>query len=322
MAPACRIVLCILLLGLCAAGLLSCGMPKPGEASADQSVEEALRKASIRTYLASENRKLAEEPLIKERRARIEAELLALDRDALPDSDWAKEWAGTYHARLMKVYICLAPKAGITLLNYTCTGLGSVDHGDVCMVHPDGLDLSLKFGFAENRMLSERLYFVRWGDERFLVSEHLLLEMVNDYNQGGLSRELLLSIPRLVSPALPERWRPPPAGRPDLPPAYARLLHDDPLPLKVTAITKIIGPATRGERGWTVELAGGTDQGVFAGMEFRNPSYRAGRSGTYRVTRVDTTSCTAEFSSYHGVSPAPVGSVVYTGETERLSSEP
>jgi len=158
-----------------------------------------------------------EEPKIQARIKRIDAEVAALDRAALKDTDWAKEWAGEYYegdGLGTNVDIHLAPQAGIGFLNYGCLGLYGGDQGDIVEALPDGLRLKLVLGKQHGSFLSERVYFVKWGDERFLVPDWALMRMVNNYNEGSFARSSMYGIPRLRRGASrgTVRAKPPPAN--------------------------------------------------------------------------------------------------------------
>jgi len=249
----------------------------------------------------------AEEPRIKDRVQLIDIELKHLDRAALKDSDWAKEWAGDYYegdGLGENVSVHLAPKAGIAFLNYGCLGLYGGDHGEVVEALPDGLRLKLAFGDARISFLSERVYFVKWADQRFLVPEWLMTRFINDYNQGGYARAAMYGIPRLTNEGQPRRMfaAATPEGRPELPPKFAKLLHTKPAALRVTKVSDptsrtVTGPVN--SRACTIEFQGGADQGVYIGQEFRFPKALAAASGFIRITAVAATTSTGEFVAFY-----------------------
>lgn len=250
----------------------------------------------------------AEEPKIKERQERIEAELKALDVATLKDADWAKEWAGRYYTgdglgTNIRVY--LAPNGGVSFLNYGCLGLYGGDHGDIEEALPDGLKLKLVFGTPKGSFLSERIYFVRWGKLRFLVPDWQLLQVVNNYNEGGHSQYQMYGIARLQREGEPGagafiREEDVPKGLPELPEKYAKLLRQQPIMLKVKQVTASPERHVTGSvfsTTMTIEFDGGADQGVYLGMEFW---YRSGQgSSTIRITKVDAGSCTGEMYEVH-----------------------
>ncbi len=268
----------------------------------------------------------AEEPKIKERVERIDTELRLLDRASLRDTDWAKEWAGTYYegdGLGENVTITLAPKAGVAFLNYGCLGLYGGDHGDVLEALPDGLRLKLVFGNARNSFLSERIYFVKWGAERFLVPDWLMLQMVNNYNQEGFTRSSMFGIPRLLRDGAPRRmWDEAPDGRPELPPQFAKLLLTSPVSLKVS---KVSADTRRGGRIGKISVRAvhfdaGSDKGIFTGMEFGYPKGSLGVTGTVRITGVTPTSSIGEFTAFFNDEQVPP--IPTVGETISSSDEP
>lgn len=248
------------------------------------------------------------EAAIKARAARIEAELETLDRDALPEGHWAREFAGRYYTGDglgTNAGILIAPQSGAAYLNYGCLGLYGGNHGDIVEVLPDGvrLDLELPTDRDISKFLDKRMYFVRWGERRYLVPESEMLRLVNNYNEGGYARRSMFGIPRLQAPGVRTRdWdEPVPAGRPELPAEYAKLLRDEPITLKVTKVTPVRRNAVTGpvssER-CTIEFEGGTKSGVYEGMEFRYPVDSPTTSGVVRITRADADTCTGELRAF------------------------
>lgn len=273
-----------------------------------------------------------EEPKIKDRFKRIGEEIEKLDPKALKDGDWAKEWAGRYYegdGLGTNVSIAIAPKSGVAFLNYGCTGLYGGDHGEIVESTPDGLTLKLVFGSAKNSYLSERIYFVRWGEERFLVPDWKLLELVNNFNRGGYACTSMHGIPRLTPPG--ESGHRPidpiPDGKPELPPQFSKLLLASPVDLIVKNVT--LKPVPPGKQiveslDGTLEFEGGSAKGVFVGMEFDVPRGDNEDFGTIRITRVDTGTSSAEFDVFAGRNKSPrppkVGDRIPTGEPRRTPS--
>jgi len=273
----------------------------------------------------------AEEARIKDRKELIEIELKHLDRAGLKDSDWAKEWAGTYYegdGLGENVSVYLAPKAGIAFLNYGCMGLYGGDHGEIAEVLPDGLRLKLAFGDARNSFLSERIYFVKWADQRYLVPEWLMTKFINDYNQGGYARAEMYGIPRLVTEGQPRRRFRAPDGRPELPAKYAKMLHTKSAILTVTKVTDPTSRNVTGQvnaRACTVEFQGGSDQGVYIGQEFRFPKAITTSGGFIRITAVAAATSTGEFTAFYSggesVRVPAVGETISTSD-EAPDSQP
>lgn len=265
-----------------------------------------------------------EEPRIQERAGRIKVELEAMDRSLLPDSDWAKEWAGTYYegdGMGENVNIHLAPNGGIAYLNYGCLGLYGGDHGDIVEVLTDGLKVKLALGREQHSFLSERLYFVRWGERRYLVPEWAMMKLVNNYNEGSYARRAMYSIPRQYQDAknLHRFEKETPPGRPELPAEYAKLLHDDPIELKVNSINTIkrLNPnnIVNGYES-LIDFDGGSDNGVYLGQEFRYPAEVFEDQGVIKITRVDANSSTGKLTTFlsnkQEFKPPAVGEIVRT----------
>lgn len=269
-----------------------------------------------------------EEPAIKARQSRIDAELATLDRATLKESDWAKEWAGVYYTGDglgVNLSIHIAPTAGISFLNYGCLGLYSGDHGDVVEALPDGLILKLLFGSAQNSFLSERMYFVRWGREHFLVPDRQLIQFVNNYNEGGHARACMFGIPRLMREGEKRRLfgvEGQLAGRPQLPTEFMKMLLDKPVTLKVVQVSAVqTREVTTGVacQSCLLEFGGGTNQGVFVGMTFDYPSEAGPGSGSVLITRADATTCTGEFTAY--TNPREVAKQPVAGESVRTGKD-
>jgi len=273
-----------------------------------------------------------EEKRIEDRMSRIREELAALDRATLPEENWAKQWAGTYYVGDglgQNVVIVLAPGGGIAYQNHGCLGLYDGDWGEIVGTYKDGLRFRLAIGREGGSFLSERVYFVRWGDRKYLVPGSKMFEFVNNHNAGGFRHASMFGIPMLQGPEAGSRrlTEAQPAGRPELPAAFAALLRDEPISLKV----KSVGPAdpkqTRGtmyDALNTIELEGGTTSGVFVGMEFSYPLVTlATLRGDLTITRADVDTCTATFSGSVGESKPPsVGETVVTSEKFRRVATP
>jgi len=266
-----------------------------------------------------------EEPRIEARQRRIDAELDALDRNGLKESDWAKEWAGKYYTGDglgENVSIHLAPKAGISFMNHGCLGLYGGDHGDVVEALPDGLRLKLVFGSAKESFLSERVYFVKWGPHRFLVPEWQMMEFVNNYNEGGFARETMFGIAFLQGKGdntrIPEIDAATQATKPQLPAKFAKLLLSAPVSLKTSRVSSpavLQGLDSRVTQ-VTAEFEGGSAKGVYVGLRFKYPADKMVEHGIFEVTRVDAETCTAEFHSYENdeVRLPAAGEVIWVGE--------
>lgn len=266
-------------------------------------------------------------PGLQAREQKIETELRALDRDALPEDHWARRWAGKYYTGDglgMNVRIMVAPESGVTYTWHGCLGLYDMNHGDIAEVLPDGLRLQLAFDPALQYygLWDDRLYFVNWGELRFLVPERKMLQIVNNYNNGGYAKESMFDIPRWYEREVSHGERMDiPATRPTLPAPWDAMLRDDPVRLRVTSLQT--GPVRQiTERSWRHSYAlvftGGSDAGAYVGMEFE---YGDGwPSGTITITEVGETTCRGEMITYADQNqrlPVPTtGETVVMGEEE------
>lgn len=262
---------------------------------------------------------------VLDREALIDAELKALDRAKLTDKDWAKEWAGTYSCGDglgMNATIMIAPKAGLSYTWYGCLGLYDKNHGPITKADAEGIEVDLKLatdGPETMSYLSPKLYFVKWGDRRYLVPESKMLTLVNNYNEGGYARSGMFSIPRKREEGDPwRRFEDAPPGRPQLPSAYDKLLRDKPIALTVTKVTTEPDAHVTGDV-WasrsTIEFKGGSDAGVYVGLECWVGPLRS--RGKVEIQKVDAGSCTGVLTAFgdKGSFTAPkVGDVVLTGE--------
>jgi hypothetical protein len=255
---------------------------------------------------------------LEAREKRIGAELDALDRAALKDGDWAKEWAGTYYTGDglgMNVSISVAPKGGLAYTWHGCLGLYDANHGDIVETFPDGLKVKLAIdpSASQYRYLSLRLYFVRWGDRRYLVPEAQMTKLVNNYNEGSFARDAMYSIPRKhEKDENVHRRTPTPPGKPVLPPEFDKLLITAPITLKVTRVApNPEKPVTNGVKVLQVrvDLDGGSNRAVFRGMEI---AYESGFTfGTIRIDTVNETTSSGVLTIFGGdnekLNPPAVG---------------
>jgi hypothetical protein len=238
-----------------------------------------------------------EEPAANERLDRIKAELAALPQ-AKDAPAWAAEWAGQYYTgdgRGMNVAITLAPQSGLVYTWHGCMGLYDLNHGDIANDFDGGLQLKLAIdpSVSGYKYMSNRVYFVPWGDRHYLVPKAKLLEMVNNYNEGGFAREHMYGIPLRR-----EDRDKPVQGRPQLPAEYASLLRDAAIEAGVTKgeiagrrqITKGVDAVSG--RLW---LDAGTQQGVYVGMEFQLCGLLG---GMVKVVEVAESSAVAELTLF------------------------
>jgi hypothetical protein len=172
------------------------------------------------------------------------------------------------------------------------------------------------------------MYFVKWGSRRYLVPGWRMLEVVNNYNQGGDQRDWM---PGLLQSSTDGRGKNPnaPGVLPEVPPRYAKLLRMNPIALKVTDVgapgTHEVSESMKWDyRELTFE--GGSDQGVFVGMEFDYPKGIDFGAGTIRITSVTPTTCTGEVSKYRSANEAllipQVGEVIVTSDDKPAPPPP
>ncbi len=207
-------------------------------------------------------------------RLRIDEELAELRRDRLADDDWAKEWAGVYDSLGAKISLHLAPRTGISYASNSCMGIIEANHGDIAAVGEGWLDVSWAFDPAKShrKYVSSKLYFVRWGERRYLVPDVLMNSFLSNYNCGGYDRERMYDIPRLRQgrPLSANDSDPEPPGRPELPAAFAHRIIEKPVSMKIAAVTNVRKHERKGSSvvAFTadVELAAGSDDGLSAGL--------------------------------------------------------
>jgi hypothetical protein len=259
---------------------------------------------------------------LQARMAAIRAEVHAISSGATAnDVPWAQEWAGIYetnNGRGMHVTLAIAPQAGVAFTWVGRSGLLDANHGDIVETFADGVRVQLAIDTPLSRQgfMHQRLYFVRWGEQRFLVPESQMLELVNTYNRGGLARSEMQRIPRWRSPGMPDR---PLAAEPDQPPQlpapFSNMLLTAPVRLIVTAV---FGHEERFLAGdeilhtLDVHLAGGRNRGMHVGME--TPVDAGDRIGTLKITSVDEATSRGEFTvsvvRHHNVRILAVGDEV------------
>lgn len=273
-----------------------------------------------------------ETPSREKRASQIEAEIAELRQAETDQSGWAKEWAGSYYVgdgTGMNVTILIAPKAGVTYTWRGCLGLYDANHGDIVESFPGGVRVKLAIDPARSRyrFMDSTLYFVRWGDRRYLVPESQMDELVSNYNEGSYARNSLYSAPRkFTNDARPHGFglEPTPAGVPELPPQYARQLILKRTELSVTeAITldsRAVGEHLQQKR-WKLECKGGSAEGIYVGMVIAYPPNSG--LGRFVVEEVDQNSCSGTLSSmvFHDAKfpePAP-GTILVLQGTEPVA---
>ncbi len=267
-------------------------------------LSEAEAEAMVEAHWAARN---PAEAAVYARRDRILEELEALDREALPEDHWAREWAGEYYVgdgTGMNVTIVVAPESGAAYTWRGCLGLYDSNHGEIVEVLDDGLLLQLAVDPDEKTrpFMDERLYFVRWGERRYLVPERQMMDLVNNFNEGGYARSGLYSAPRLDSGIMFNGDAP--AGVPELPERWAKLLLTKLVKLEVTAVGER-SPALMpsGFQKWEVEFAGGSADGAYVGLTVTNA--RGMMHGTVEITHVDEHGCRGWLNFYMGEGTPP-----------------
>lgn len=188
---------------------------------------------------------------LAERSAAIDAELAALDRKTLPDTDWAKEWAGVYSFGGGACQLKIAPKSGVALIaNPASTDRvhvysGWLNFGSITAGSLDGLTLKMRLDDRDRWLRSESpLVFIAWGSLRFALPERELLDAVNTLNAGTSIDGWLEQAEGLGEAFIPVSTNV--SGRSQLPSKYKALVHDAPLRCKVTRVYESENEATEG----------------------------------------------------------------------------
>lgn len=220
----------------------------------------------------------------------------------------------------MNVSICLAPRAGLTYTWHGCLGLYDANHGDITESFDGGIKVKLVIDehASTYEYMSSTLYFVKWGDRRYLVPEAKMMDLVNNYNQSGYARSGMFGIPRKEDTDKPQQRYSDdnePDGKPQLPEKWAKLLLDKPVAFKVTAVRDRTSRTVTGDVLTCIaqiDLDKGSKDSVTVGMEIE---YRVGwDSGTITIDKVDEHTCTGTFRTYGDkkklLEPPPVGTVI------------
>lgn len=291
----------------------------------------------------------AAQPDIQTRSKSIVKELDSIAKSDLPADHWAREWAGSYYVGDglgMNVRILIAPDAGVTYTWHGCMGLYDGNHGDIAETfdldkdgQPDGLKINWKLNLSGGYHYDSKLfYFVRWDDpasdriKRYIVPEEQMLEVVNDYNQGGYSRDSMYSAPKKYEEGdkIRRGWHPdykPFEGVPQLPAKWAKLLILKAVDAKVTHVTPI---TTRNvTKGVDATLARvtfdkGSADGLYMGMEVRVSHGR----GTLTIDKLQEHTAEAAFQAFTSageiISPPVVDEVIrviHGKENEKAESK-
>jgi hypothetical protein len=249
----------------------------------------------------------------------IATELQHLDLASLPLNHWAREWAGTYYTGDglgMNVHIRIAPNTGVIYTWNGCVGLYDSAFGDIVETFPGGVRIALKTPDKPSYFdyMSDTLYFVRWGDLRFLVPETQLQKMVDNFNEGGFARTLMFNIPRKRGDHTPRTYKDAcPSGMPELPPAYAAKLVDHVIHMRVIHTSEAFGRTEK----WQVEAASfrvrlnaGREQGVFPDLCIFDSVNGVGRS--LAIDSVDQSTCMGTLTLYADPATVPQSPMAMT----------
>lgn len=264
------------------------------------------------------------EKAVDARVALVTAELDALDRSDLPPGHWAREWAGTYSFANgdsdfdFRLTVMIAPENGAVCTGRYYGGLASIIEAD-----ERGLSLKLERPTSVGGLsfLKARMLFVAWGKRRYLVPEGEEMKFVNEFNQGGANRQRMYGFPyRRVDDRPNDLGDAAPPGLPQLPAPFAALLRENPIKLTVTAVRDVERKASPFDKGARtsarLDLKGGSDAGVFNGMEFKVRGVGPYAGGFATIESVEPSVCTARYSSY-AAEPPVVGQDLLTGEDPR-----
>lgn len=286
----------------------------PIAAAQDAPSDETLSPKHREELYEARQREL--EPEFEARAKTIASELKDLDRNALPQDHWSAEWAGRYFVGDglgFNVAIQLAPNGNVTYSWRGCLGLYDMNYGKVAEVLPDGLRLELAIDPDLNPrpFFDDRLYFVKWGKARFLIPECKMIDVVNNYNAGGYSRQGMYSSPRLDGMASLVAPSESIEGKPELPAEWAKLLLIEPFKITITSIEaqeprKVTGDVWR--HAFAATFDAGTNSGVYKGMDF---TYNEGMDyASVTISSVEADTCTGEITFFDGEDPPeppPVG---------------
>ncbi len=156
-----------------------------------------------------------------------------------PGADWAREWAGEYTCKfgLGAYMIAIAPRGGIsyslvtsqlTLLEHNQGRIVEAASDSILVklevpVRPEGLDI-----------ISERLYFVRWGELKLLLSPPQLVALIDSIREQ--TRPTMINL--LIAEASPQLslFRQPPLEPPQIPELFAPLLKSPAIKATITHV--------------------------------------------------------------------------------------
>ena len=212
--------------------------------------------------------------------------VIAGSSNSRPHVSVSDEWQGSYYVGDgLGVNITL--ELGASYLRYAwhgCLNLYDSNEGEVVEVFDDGVRVALEKDEHQGHyhFISSRLYFVRWGERRYLVPEAQMMRFLDDYNAGGSRRRELSIAPLKRDPRYQVHdERPPERGLPQLPKAYAADIIERPLKLGVTLDG---APKQKLPLVQPVRLAAGRKQGLYRGLAIR---LETAPNGELLVTDVD-----------------------------------
>ena len=210
--------------------LILVGLPSESLPDVGPETEPAVAAAAIEPETAGDGRQRVAERVRLERERLLE-EIEGIAESDLPEDHWAREWAGEYSCgdgRGMNVRITVGP-SGFVYTWHGCLGLYDWGYGRILGASDDGLRL----WFVDRQedgmdFLTNDLYFVRWGERRYLTPEDELREFIEEYNHRDARRYMLIQMPEREQPGAVRRWdRPTPTVAPRLPERFAPLLEAD-----------------------------------------------------------------------------------------------
>ncbi|MCC6229217.1 MAG: hypothetical protein IT432_08335 [Phycisphaerales bacterium] len=176
-------------------------------------------------------------PEVERRRNAINAELRRLaESPARGDDAWANEWAGEYSCGLTGVttIISLAPRSGIVCIREGCYSTWEVNTGDIILADATGASLKLVDQPKPSALqtLDSEMYFVRWGERRYLIARSKLEEFCNAYNAGTLAKRDFWVYPLHRD----DRGKNTPTTPPKVAAEFAGLLLTDPIDAGVVKV--------------------------------------------------------------------------------------
>ncbi|NUQ52267.1 MAG: hypothetical protein HUU19_06165 [Phycisphaerales bacterium] len=236
-------------------------------------------------------------PEFERRRDAINAELRKLVETPAKGGDaWANEWAGEYSCGLTGVttIVSLAPRSGIAFIREGCYSTWEINTGDIILADATGVSLKLVDQPQPSALqtLDSEMYFVRWGERRYLIARSKLEEFCNSYNAGTLAKRDFWVYP-LHRDDLGKRA---PTTPPTVAAEFARLLLTDPIDAGVVKVSDV--STERLESGelamhGTLTLDAGSADQVVRGLAFHMVNSKQPLSA--RVVRTEEHQCEARF---------------------------